>query len=99
MPITSADLDWKLAVIDVPEEPQAELKRIAESRAPLASMMADVALKVGGHSVIAKMFHAIWPDNFGYLGQGTCVGWFEFTAPRWHHIGQNNEVFLQYPER
>ena len=45
-------------------------------------MMVDVALKCDGHSVIAKMFHAVWPDTFAYLGQGKGVGWFEFNAPR-----------------
>jgi hypothetical protein len=56
-------------------------------------MMNEAAIKIGSHSVIANMFHSMFPERFAYLRSGKGVGWFEFIAPRWHHIAETSQRF------
>lgn len=52
---------------------------IAEARDDNTSLIVEAPLE-GGHRLLAKVFHGMFPDLLAYLGK--TYGWFLFQSPR-----------------
>ena len=52
-----------------------------------------VATIQGGHRLLARIFHKMFPDTFAFLG--TTDGWYVFKHPRWIHLGKDTSHIIR----
>ncbi len=77
------------------EEHVARRLAVIQARDPFTAMMEEAATKLGCISVIAKMFHYMFPKRFAYLGSGGDCGWYSYKQPKWRHIKDSTHVLYK----
>eukprot|EP00873_Tetraselmis_striata_P018169 jgi/Tetstr1/438433/TSEL_026990.t1 len=63
-----------------------ELSLIAEARDDNTKLIAHAGVE-GGHRLLAKVFHGMFPNMLASLGKTD--GWFVFQTPRWQSLGMD----------
>eukprot|EP00873_Tetraselmis_striata_P021731 jgi/Tetstr1/441995/TSEL_003145.t1 len=90
--LTGDDEAWVQQVEEGFANHATEMKEIADKRDDKTKLVVEAALE-GGHRLLAKLFHAMYPDSYAFLGKPD--GWYVFRSPRWYPINMNVQPIMK----
>eukprot|EP00873_Tetraselmis_striata_P027955 jgi/Tetstr1/448219/TSEL_035507.t1 len=103
---TGLECSFAVKGLDLSEEDQAfaqqveegfanhatEMKEIADKRDDKTKLIVEAGLE-GGHRLLARVFHNMFPNKLAFLGKTD--GWFIFRAPRWQSISHDTQCIMR----
>eukprot|EP00873_Tetraselmis_striata_P039780 jgi/Tetstr1/460044/TSEL_005364.t1 len=90
--LTGDDEAWVQQVEEGFANHATEMKEIADKRDDKTKLVVEAA-REGGHRLLAKLFHAMYPDLYAFLGKPD--GWYVFRSPRWYPISMNVQPIMK----